>query len=104
MHRYNNHDHSRLTTMLSVENIFGAHHDVWNVNVEQEYHDEKVAAPPTRTSDDQKSQPAVESASNKIDGGPHALTSVKWVRQLQRERCSAWIKARREREIHSRCK
>jgi protoporphyrinogen oxidase len=46
MHRYNNQDHSMLTAMLSVENIFGAHHDVWNVNVEEEYHEEKVAAPP----------------------------------------------------------
>jgi protoporphyrinogen oxidase len=46
MHRYNNQDHSMLTAMLSVENVFGAHHDVWNVNVEEEYHEEKVAAPP----------------------------------------------------------
>ena len=46
MHRYNNQDHSMLTAMLSVENIFGADHDVWNVNVEEEYHEEKVAAPP----------------------------------------------------------
>jgi protoporphyrinogen oxidase len=46
MHRYNNQDHSMLTAMLSVENIFGAEHDVWNVNVEQEYHEEKVAARP----------------------------------------------------------
>ena len=46
MHRYNNQDHSMLTAMLSVENIFGAGHDVWNVNVEQEYHEEKVAARP----------------------------------------------------------
>jgi hypothetical protein len=29
------------TAMLSVENIFGAEHDVWNVNVEAEYHEEK---------------------------------------------------------------
>ncbi len=27
--------------MLSVENIFGADHDVWTVNVEAEYHEEK---------------------------------------------------------------
>ena len=26
--------------MLSVENIFGAEHDVWSVNVEEEYHEE----------------------------------------------------------------
>jgi protoporphyrinogen oxidase len=46
MHRYNNQDHSMLTAMLSVENIFGAEHDVWNVNVEEEYHEEKVAVAP----------------------------------------------------------
>jgi protoporphyrinogen oxidase len=42
MHRYNNQDHSMLTAMLSVENIFGAAHDVWSVNVEAEYHEERV--------------------------------------------------------------
>ena len=41
MHRYNNQDHSMLTAMLAVENIYGAEHDLWNVNVEQEYHEEK---------------------------------------------------------------
>jgi len=46
MHRYNNQDHSMFTAMLSVENIFGAHHDVWDVNVDEEYHEQKVAAPP----------------------------------------------------------
>jgi len=43
MHRYNNQDHSMYTAMLSVENIYGAEHDVWSVNVEDEYHEEKVA-------------------------------------------------------------
>jgi protoporphyrinogen oxidase len=43
MHRYNNQDHSMFTAMLSVENIFGAHHDVWSVNVEEEYHEEVAA-------------------------------------------------------------
>jgi protoporphyrinogen oxidase len=42
MHKYNNQDHSMYTAMLSVENIFGANHDVWNVNVEAEYHEEKA--------------------------------------------------------------
>ena len=41
MHRYNNQDHSMLTAMLSVENIFGAHHDIWSVNVDAEYHEER---------------------------------------------------------------
>jgi len=41
MHRYNNQDHSMLTAMLAVENIVKeADHDLWNVNVEQEYHEE----------------------------------------------------------------
>jgi protoporphyrinogen oxidase len=40
MHKYNNQDHSMYTAMLSVENIFGADHDVWTVNVEAEYHEE----------------------------------------------------------------
>ena len=39
MHRYNNQDHSMLTSMLAVENIFGAEHDLWGVNVGQEYHE-----------------------------------------------------------------
>ncbi|MDQ1395082.1 MAG: hypothetical protein QOG64_341, partial [Acidimicrobiaceae bacterium] len=39
MHKYNNQDHSMLTAMLTVENILGAHHDIWAVNVEEEYHE-----------------------------------------------------------------
>ena len=46
MHRYNNQDHSMYTAMLSVENIFGAEHDIWSVNVDEEYHEEKVAPAP----------------------------------------------------------
>ncbi|MEW2385227.1 NAD(P)/FAD-dependent oxidoreductase [Micromonospora sp. NPDC047707] len=41
MHRYNNQDHSMLTAMLTAENIArGTRHDVWAVNVEQDYHEE----------------------------------------------------------------
>jgi len=39
MHKYNNQDHSMYTAMLTVENMFGATHDVWSVNVEEEYHE-----------------------------------------------------------------
>jgi protoporphyrinogen oxidase len=39
--RYNNQDHSMYTAMLTVENIVtGTSHDVWSVNVEQEYHEQ----------------------------------------------------------------
>jgi hypothetical protein len=40
MHRYNNADHSMYTAMLAVENLLGAEHDTWSVNVEEEYHEE----------------------------------------------------------------
>jgi protoporphyrinogen oxidase len=43
MHKYNNQDHSMYTAMLSIENILdGAGHDIWAVNVEEEYHEEAV--------------------------------------------------------------
>jgi protoporphyrinogen oxidase len=45
MHRYNNQDHSMYTAMLTVENIVdGAEHDIWAVNVEEEYHEEATAS------------------------------------------------------------
>ena len=40
MHKYNNQDHSMLTAMLAVQNILGANYDLWQVNAEQEYHEE----------------------------------------------------------------
>jgi protoporphyrinogen oxidase len=41
MHRYNNQDHSMFTAMLTAQNIAtGTRHDVWSVNVEEEYHEE----------------------------------------------------------------
>ncbi|MGH9121366.1 MAG: FAD-dependent oxidoreductase, partial [Acidimicrobiales bacterium] len=52
-HRYNNQDHSMYTAMLTVENLMGAHHDVWSVNVEEAYHEEEDVAGP-----DQPKQPA----------------------------------------------
>lgn len=46
MHRYNNQDHSMLTAMLSAENIAtGTSHDVWTVNVEEEYHEQSNYRP-----------------------------------------------------------
>ncbi len=47
MHRYNNQDHSMYTAMLTVDNIVnGATHDVWNVNVDDEYHEEMSRSDP----------------------------------------------------------
>jgi len=36
-HRYNNQDHSMAAGILAARNIAGEEHDVWAVNVEQEY-------------------------------------------------------------------
>lgn len=43
-HKYNNQDHSMLTAMTAVDNIISGRKDkanVWSVNTEQEYHEEK---------------------------------------------------------------
>ena len=43
MHKYNNQDHSMLTAMLSVATILGGGpHDIWSVNVEEDYHEEQT--------------------------------------------------------------
>jgi protoporphyrinogen oxidase len=39
-HRYNNQDHSMVTAVYAARNITGADYDVWDVNVEEEYHEE----------------------------------------------------------------
>jgi protoporphyrinogen oxidase len=40
MHKYNNQDHSMLTSMMALWNMQGASHDVWAVNTDFEYHEE----------------------------------------------------------------
>jgi protoporphyrinogen oxidase len=40
MHRYNNQDHAMVTGMYAVRNLYGAAHDLWSVNVDDEYHEE----------------------------------------------------------------
>jgi protoporphyrinogen oxidase len=44
MHKYNNQDHSMLTAMTAVDGIIAGRVDkaaLWNINTEQEYHEEK---------------------------------------------------------------
>ncbi|HZO52736.1 MAG TPA: hypothetical protein VFB63_08470, partial [Bryobacteraceae bacterium] len=40
MHRYNNQDHSMLTGVFAARNILGAHYDLWEANVDEEYLEE----------------------------------------------------------------
>ncbi len=47
MHRYNNQDHSMLTAMVAVDNIIAGVTDrenLWSLNTEQEYHEDKQPA------------------------------------------------------------
>jgi protoporphyrinogen oxidase len=47
MHKYNNQDHSMLTAMTAVENILNGvtgKDNIWSINTEMEYHEEKVGA------------------------------------------------------------
>jgi hypothetical protein len=44
MHKYNNQDHSMLTAMTAVDQIIAGRLDkpaLWEINTEQEYHEEK---------------------------------------------------------------
>jgi len=55
MHKYNNADHSMLTAMVSVDNIIAgvtAKENIWAINTEQEYHEEKGA--PSHTQGEKK--------------------------------------------------
>jgi len=42
LHKYNNQDHSMLTALMAVENLFGAKHDIWSVNTDQSYQEEQT--------------------------------------------------------------
>jgi protoporphyrinogen oxidase len=44
MHKYNNQDHSMMTALGAARNILGAHHDLWAINTEPDYQEEKKAA------------------------------------------------------------
>jgi len=50
MHKYNNQDHSMLTAMVAVDNIIAGVTDrgnLWALNTEQEYHEDKQPATAT---------------------------------------------------------
>jgi protoporphyrinogen oxidase len=47
MHKYNNQDHSMLTAILAVRNVYGERHDLWALNSDDEYGEEIGAEPDT---------------------------------------------------------
>ena len=44
MHKYNNQDHSMMTALGAARNILGAHCDLWAINTEPEYQEDKKLA------------------------------------------------------------
>ena len=52
MHKYNNQDHSMLTSMMTVWNMLGAEHDIWAVNTDFEYHEEQRFERPAELAED----------------------------------------------------
>ncbi|HYF47612.1 MAG TPA: NAD(P)/FAD-dependent oxidoreductase [Acidimicrobiales bacterium] len=62
MHKYNNQDHSMYTAMLTVENLLGADHDIWAVNVEEEYHEEGEAVEEIREAGTGRAAPVIPKA------------------------------------------
>jgi protoporphyrinogen oxidase len=47
MHKYNNQDHSMLAAMMTVANMRGESHDIWEVNTDFDYHEEQAASSPS---------------------------------------------------------
>jgi protoporphyrinogen oxidase len=41
MHQYNNQDHSMMTALCAARNILGEKHDLWAINADMDYHEEK---------------------------------------------------------------
>jgi protoporphyrinogen oxidase len=67
MHKYNNQDHSMYTAMLTVENLFGGTHDIWAVNVEEEYHEEGEAVEEILESGTGRAAPVLPKAAHHAD-------------------------------------
>lgn len=72
MHKYNNQDHSMLTSMLAVKNILGSNYDLWQINADENYHEEitETEASQSQLSLTESTQPLVPSTivnNNKLD-------------------------------------
>jgi protoporphyrinogen oxidase len=77
-HRYNNMDHSMATSFEAVRNILSGREDksnIWNVNTEKSYHEEKQAAPDA---------PSEGSGQAKGSSGKSAAITVRRIPRAQR--------------------
>ena len=70
-HRYNNQDHSMVTAVYASQNIMGDNHNIWDVNVEDDYHEERrevssAAAGGDRLVPGQVAKPSIEETLSEI--------------------------------------
>lgn len=65
MHRYNNQDHSMLAAMTVVDNILAGRvgkANIWEVNTESEYHEEKKPEEPRKSVSEPATLPQLENS------------------------------------------
>ena len=62
MHRYNNQDHSMLTGILAARNIMGASYDLWDMEIDSGYLEERPLLSADEIDALEAAQPAVPSA------------------------------------------
>jgi protoporphyrinogen oxidase len=67
MHRYNNQDHSMLTGVFAARNILGAHYDLWEANVDEEYLEEGRVVTEEELRQMDASQPSVPGKATSSD-------------------------------------
>jgi protoporphyrinogen oxidase len=58
-HRYNNQDHSMLAGLLAARNILGANFNLWDLNTDQDFHEEGVSLTDEELLGMEASQPLV---------------------------------------------
>jgi protoporphyrinogen oxidase len=76
MHKYNNQDHSMLTAVLSVDNLLhDAGHDVWAVNVEEDYHEEDAGSASSRTGGTGRDAPVLPARPSAMAGAAASATT-----------------------------
>jgi protoporphyrinogen oxidase len=77
MHKYNNQDHSMMTAICAAKNILGANFDLWAINTEPEYHEEKREQPETELSRPAYAEPPrIERPGPALSGGVGAASPV----------------------------
>ena len=69
-HRYNNQDHSMLAGLLAARNVLGARYNLWDLNTDQNFHEDGLSLTGKELLEMQASQPLVpELAQNDVGAG-----------------------------------